>query len=206
MLNWPPISAAASKSVTVWPRSASVVEAARPAGPAPTTAMRLRTGARCRMSVVSWPERGLTRQLASCALKVWSRQAWLQAMQVLMVSGFAAAALLTNSGSASSGRARLTMSAQPSASTCSPTSGMLMRLLVMSGIVSPAARSSARIFFVTQVKAPRGTLVAIVGMRASCQPMPVLMIVAPACATALPSCTASAQELPSGMRSSIDRR
>jgi hypothetical protein len=35
-------------------------------------------------------------------------------------------------------------------------------------------------FLVTQAKAARGTLVAIVGMRASCQPIPVLMIVAPA--------------------------
>jgi hypothetical protein len=30
------------------------------------------------------------------------------------------------------------------------------------------------------LKAARGTLVAMVGMRASCQPMPVLMMVAPA--------------------------
>ena len=44
----------------------------------------------------------------------------------------------------------------------------------------PAARNSSRIFFVTQAKAARGTLVAMVGTRASCQPMPVLMIVAPA--------------------------
>ena len=42
MLNWPPISAAASNSVTAWPRSASVVAQARPAGPAPTTAIFLR--------------------------------------------------------------------------------------------------------------------------------------------------------------------
>jgi hypothetical protein len=98
------------------------------------------------------------------------------------------------------------MSAQPSASNCSPTSGVLMRLLVTSGIVMPCARSAARIFFVTQVKAPRGTLVAMVGTRASCQPMPVLRIVAPACVTALASCTTSSQLLPSGIRSSIDRR
>ncbi len=98
------------------------------------------------------------------------------------------------------------MSAQPSARICSATSGVLMRLLVTSGIAMPSARSASRIFLVTQVKAPRGTLVAIVGTRASCQPMPVLMIVAPAFATALASCTTSGQELPSGIRSIIDRR
>jgi hypothetical protein len=59
---------------------------------------------------------------------------------------------------------------------------------------------------VTQAKAARGTLVAMVGTRASCQPMPVLMMLAPAFATALPSCTTSSQLLPSGTRSSIDRR
>jgi hypothetical protein len=36
---------------------------------------------------------------------------------------------------------------------------------------------------VTHANAPRGTIVAMVGMRASCQPMPVLMIVAPARST-----------------------
>ena len=62
---------------------------------------------------------------------------------------------------------RFVMSAQPSASTCSATCGVLMRLLVTSGIVMPAARRSSRIFFVTHANAPRGTLVAIVGTRAS---------------------------------------
>ena len=42
-----------------------------------------------------------------------------------------------------------------------------MRLVVHNGIpISPF------IFWVTQVKAPRGTMVAMVGIRASCQPMP----------------------------------
>ena len=81
-----------------------------------------------------------------------------------------------------------------------------MRLLVTSGIVTPAARSSSRIFFVTHAKAPRGTLVAMVGTRASCQPMPVLMMVAPAAVIAFASVTASGQLLPSGIRSSIDSR
>jgi hypothetical protein len=206
MLNWPPISSAASYRSTAWPRSASVVAAARPAGPAPTTAKRLRCTAGWISSTVSCPARGLTRQLASWFLKVWSRQAWLQAMQVLMSSARPAAALATKAGSASSGRARLTRSAQPSTSTCSPTSGVLMRLLVTSGVVMPAARSSSRIAFVMPAKAARGTLVAMVGTRASCQPMPVLRIVVPAFTTALASCTTSGQLLPSGIRSCIDRR
>ena len=61
-------------------------------------------------------------------------------------------------------------------------------------------------FFVTQVKARRGTEVAMVGMRASCQPMPVLMIDAPASSTAFASCTTSSQVDPSGTRSIIDSR
>ena len=45
------------------------------------------------------------------------------------------------------------------------------------------------------------TIVAIVGMRASCQPIPVLRIVAPAASMAFASCTTSSQLLPSGIRS-----
>jgi hypothetical protein len=46
---------------------------------------------------------------------------------------------------------------------------------------------SDRTIAVTHVKAARGTEVAIVGIRASCQPMPVLSIVAPAAAISFPS-------------------
>ena len=46
-------------------------------------------------------------------------------------------------------------------------------------------------FFVTQANAARGTEVAIVGIRASCQPIPVLMIVAPAASIAWANCTTS---------------
>ena len=52
----------------------------------------------------------------------------------------------------------------------------------------------------------RGTLVAMVGTRASCQPMPVLTMLAPPVATALPKVTISSQALPPGTRSIIDRR
>ena len=98
------------------------------------------------------------------------------------------------------------MSAQPSASTCSATSGVLMRLEVTSGVEMPAAANSAFIFCVTQANAARGTLVAIVGTRASCQPMPVLTMLAPPVATALPRVTISSHALPPGTRSIIDRR
>jgi hypothetical protein len=110
-------------------------------------------------------------------------------------------ALATNSGSARNGRAMDTISAQPSASTCSATSGVLIRFEVISGMpICPIS------FFVTHVKARRGTEVAMVGTRASCQPMPVLMIVAPAASMALASCTTSAQFDPFGIRSIIERR
>lgn len=68
------------------------------------------------------------------------------------------------------GRAMETMSASPPARMRSATSGVLMRLVVISGTLRCFLSSA-----VTQLKAPRGTLVAMVGMRASCQPMPVLM-------------------------------
>ena len=174
MLNWPPISAAASKRSTACPRSASSVAQARPAGPAPTTATFFRVAAGFQVSSVSWQARGFTRQVQVFRWKTWSRQAWLQAMQVLISSARPAAALLTSSGSARKGRAIETMSASPSASTFSATSGVLMRFVVQTGM--PTSPFSLR---VTQVKAPRGTEVAMVGTRASCQPMPVLRMVDP---------------------------
>lgn len=134
-------------------------------------------------------------------LNVWSRQAWLQPMQVLMVSGRSAWALATKSGSASRGRARDTMSAQPSASNSSAISGVLMRFVVTSGM-----ETSPMTFLVTKVYAPRGTDVAMVGMRASCQPMPVLMMVAPAASISLASCTTSSRVEPPGTRSIIESR
>ncbi len=59
---------------------------------------------------------------------------------------------------------------------------------------------------VTHENAARGTLVAMVGTRASCQPMPVFSSVAPAFTMARASVTTSGQLLPSGIRSSIDSR
>ena len=63
-----------------------------------------------------------------------------------MASGRPAAALATKSGSASIGRAIETMSAAPSASNCSATSGVLMRLVVTSGTeTSPMRRSVTQV-------------------------------------------------------------
>eukprot|EP00967_Tisochrysis_lutea_P011358 scaffold12824_cov26-Tisochrysis_lutea.AAC.3 len=54
-------------------------------------------------------------------------------MHVLMSSGVPAAALFTNSGSASSGRAMETRSALPEARIASATSGVLMRFVATRG-------------------------------------------------------------------------
>ena len=112
-------------------------------------------------------------------VNVWSRQAWLHAIQVLISSGRPSIDFSTNSGSAKNGRAIETMSALPSAKTSSATSGMLIRLVVISGILT-----SPIIFLVTHAKPAFGTMVPIVGTRDSCQPIPVLMIVAPAASIA----------------------
>ena len=113
----------------------------------------------------------------------------------------ACAALLTNSGSARKGRAIDTMSAQPSASTCSATSGTLMRLDVMTGMPT-----SGLILREPRPCGARGTLVAMVGTRASCQPIPVLMIVAPAFLDGLGGLHHLAHTLPPGTRSISDKR
>ncbi len=133
--------------------------------------------------------------------KVWSRQAWLQAMQVLISSARPAAALFTNSGSASSGRAIETMSASPLARISSATSGVLMRFDAQIGIFS-----SLRMRAVTSRNAARGTEVTMVGMRASCQPMPVLRRFTPAASSALAATTISSQVLPPSTRSSSESR
>ena len=142
-----------------------------------------------------------TKQELGLPLNTWSKQAWLQPIQVLIRSGVPAAALLTNSGSAKNGRAIEIRSASPLAKTLSATSGVLIRLEVITGTVK-----CLRMVWVTQVKAARGTLVAMVGIRASCQPIPVLIMVAPAFSMACPSCTTSSRLLPSGTKSNIDRR
>ena len=95
----------------------------------------------------------------------------------------------------------LTISAHPSDSAASATAGIFIRFVVINGIdTSPINR------FVTQVKPARGTIVAIVGILASCQPIPVLIIVAPLFSTWRASSTTSSHELPSEIRSSMESR
>ena len=174
--NWPPISEACSKRVTAKPRSAALTAAARPAGPAPTTATDWRVRVGARTSVVSRQARGLTRQDASLLAKTWSRQAWLQAMQVLISSARSARGLARRSpgrraADAPSRRGR----PRPTARMSSAISGVLIRLDAQTGTVATALRRA-----VAERQAPRGTWVMIVGTRASCQPMPVLKTETPA--------------------------
>jgi len=77
---------------------------------------------------------------------------------------------------------------------------MLIRLVVTSGKLTAPDCLSLR---VTHVKPARGTLVAMVGTRASCHPMPVLMMVAPASSTAEASAETSSHVEPLGTRSSM---
>ena len=112
-------------------------------------------------------------------------------MQVLISSSRPSNAFLTSSASASMGLAMETKSASPSANTCSATSGILMRLLVMVGMLSSLFRRP-----VTPENAARGTIVAIVGTADSCQVKCVLIIVAPAFSISLASNTTSSQDIP----------
>ncbi len=95
----------------------------------------------------------------------------------------------------------LIRSASPRASTSSPTCGRLIRFEVTTGIFT-CGRNEA----VIEVNAARGTDVTMVGTRASCQPIPVLMIDAPAASISLPSATTSSQFWPPSTRSAIESR
>ena len=66
--------------------------------------------------------------------------------------------------------------------------------------------TSGRSRAVVAAQAARGTWVMIVGTRASCQPMPVLITDAPASSTLRAKVTVSSQVWPSGTRSSSDMR
>ena len=61
-------------------------------------------------------------------------------------------------------------------------------------------------FCVTHVKPARGTQVAMVGTRASCQPMPVLIMETPAASISLARESTSSQSEPWSTRSSMDSR
>ncbi|SHU55383.1 Uncharacterised protein [Mycobacteroides abscessus subsp. abscessus] len=70
---------------------------------------------------------------------------------------------------------------------------MLIRLDAITGI-----RTSWAILLERSTNAFCGTEVTMVGTRASCQPMPVLMMVAPAASISLARATISSQVWPSG--------
>src|SRR5690349_22264257 len=71
-------------------------------------------------------------------------------MQVMISSARPSAALLTQSASASSGRAMEMRSASPAASTCSAISGRLMRFDAHTGVVLPSACSASLSFRVVR--------------------------------------------------------
>jgi hypothetical protein len=83
----------------------------------------------------------------------------------------------------------------------SAISGELMRFEAATGMRTPCL--SGR---VAQAKPPRGTACAIVGTRASCQPMPELSIVVPAASSAFASARVSPRVRPPSTRSSAEMR
>ena len=83
----------------------------------------------------------------------------------------------------------------------SASCGELKRLVAMTG-----KRVAALMRADTQPKAPRGTMPAMVGIRASCQPMPVFSMVAPAPSICDASHSTSAPVPPSSTRSSPEMR
>ena len=85
---------------------------------------------------VSRQARGLTRQLATLPWKMWSRQAWLQPMQVLISSALPCRAFhhegrVRQKGARHGNQIRITAGSQ---GQCSATSGVLIRLLVTRGM------------------------------------------------------------------------
>ncbi len=84
---------------------AQYTAAAIPATPAPITAIFLTTAAGLNFSSVSRQATGLTKQLAVWPKKTLSKQAWLQAMQVLISSTLPLCAFFTQVLSAKKGRA-----------------------------------------------------------------------------------------------------
>ena len=92
-----------------------------------------------------------------------------------------------------------TTSAWPSDKIDSAISGVLIRLVVITGI-----DTSLLIFSLIHVNALRGTDVTIVGILASCQPIPVLSNVTPASSNIFASATTSSNVLPLSTKSSMD--
>ena len=113
-------------------------------------------------------------------------------MHVLISSAVSACALFTQSGSDSSGRAIEINCTWVSARISSAACGMLMRFDATTGMFTCSATA-----LLMSTNALLGTEVTIVGTRASCQPNPELIIVAPAASTSFASAMISSQLWPS---------
>ena len=204
--NWPPGSACRSNRVTSCPNRAARSAAVRPAGPAPTTAIRRRrpratgTGAAYSGSV-SRPARGFIRHETLAPVNTWSRQAWLQAMHGVRVRARGSLIAAIHSGSASRGRASPTSAAAPDVSASSASAGVVSRLEAITGMSTAAVRSAE-----AARNAARGTEVTMVGTRDSCHPMPVIRTSAPAASKARAVSAISARVCPSGTRSAAEVR
>ncbi|SKY68570.1 Uncharacterised protein [Mycobacteroides abscessus subsp. abscessus] len=122
-------------------------------------------------------------------------------MQVLISSARPVMAFTGNSGSDRSGRAIDTASTRPRSRISSATSGVLMRLLAMSGI-----DTSSRSRSVNLTNAARGTEVTMVGTPASCHPMSVLMASTPSASALRAMSAISSQVCPPLTKSAIDCR
>jgi hypothetical protein len=176
MLNCPPISRRGVEQRHVEPALGAVVakgQAGR-AGAHHRDALR---GCRGSITSVSWQARGFTRQEVILPPKVWSRQAWLQPMQVLISSarplrGLAHEVRVGQEGARHRHHVGHALGQH--------LLGHLGRVDAVGGHQRDAGTLPLS-FCVTQANAARGTLVAMVGMRASCQPMPVFRMVTPAC-------------------------
>ena len=108
---------------------------------------------------------------------------------MLISSARSSCALRTQSGSASNGRAIEINETLVSARICSAACGMLIRLDATTGMSTCSATA-----LLISTNALLGTDVTIVGTRASCQPIPVLMIAAPAFSTSRASATISSHD------------
>ena len=118
-----------------------------------------------------------------------------------MAAAAPALAFATKSASARNGLANDTMSPKPCAKTLSATSGVLRRLETTTGISTASLMRR-----VSATKAARGTAWAMVGIGASCQPMPLLIMSTPAASSSRANTKASSAGCALSTRSSTDKR
>ena len=139
-LNWPPISCAASNSVTSWPRSAAVGRR-RPARPG---RRRRRRRVPCAAAgwapaSVSWQARGLTRQEAILPLEGVVEAGLVAADAGVDLVGAARRGLGRRTrGRRGTGAPSTPCRRRPSRAPARPRSGVLMRLVATSGIADLA--------------------------------------------------------------------